>query len=76
MTNAKAGGSGLTIFGKLFSVLLVAGLVGLSAWIILKKNATNAANDVRGTIALHTPAPPPRRTGGSGGESGVRYVRS
>ena len=40
MSNPPAGGSGLTILGKLFSGLLVVGLVVLGAWIVMKKSGT------------------------------------
>ncbi len=39
MSNPPAGGSGLTILGKLFSGLLVVGLVVLGAWIAMKKSS-------------------------------------
>src|SRR4051812_18344795 len=40
MTNpSPASGSGLTFLGKLFSVLLILGLVGLGAWVMLRHSA-------------------------------------
>src|SRR5690242_11489890 len=53
MTDSR--GNGLTGLGKLISVVLVLGLVGLGAWIVLKRGGTQPAQN-QGAGAGGTPA--------------------
>jgi len=62
MTNPQPSSTGLTLMGKLISVLLVLGLVGLGAWIALRPKGHGAPGTVNG--------------GGGGGDSPAAFDTS
>jgi len=53
MTNAQPSGRGLTGLGKLISIVLVLGLVGLGAWIVMKQMNKPAAPGGGGGVTTH-----------------------
>jgi NitT/TauT family transport system substrate-binding protein len=65
MTNPSSSGKGLTALGKLISVVLVLGLMGLGAWIVMgqlkKPGATQGAGGGGGVSGVTN------KTGGGGG---------
>jgi NitT/TauT family transport system substrate-binding protein len=66
MTNPPSSGGGLTLLGKLFSVLLVLGLVGLGAWMLFKPGGKGPFGGNGGTSGPG-PASQTAQTGGAGG---------
>ncbi len=54
MSNPQSSGKGLTAMGKVFSALLVLGLIGLGGWIAWKRIAKPGTPDGSGTPATQT----------------------
>ncbi|HVT80639.1 MAG TPA: phosphate ABC transporter substrate-binding/OmpA family protein [Phycisphaerae bacterium] len=66
MTNPSSGGKGLTALGKIISIVLVLGLVGLGGWIVWsKRNAKAAPGGGTGTPQSQA------RTGGGATRNGA-----